>query len=118
LLVERVNVGLDGADIRLRTGGLTTLVADLQDFFTQGKLTLGFFSGDEPPGTTRVAWQEGEETLVMLFDDRRDAMTMSAQAPTGWKLARQDGRGDLRMEGTTLTARVGALDCRWAVLQR
>jgi site-specific DNA recombinase len=30
LLVERVDVGLDGADIRLRTEGLTTLVADLR----------------------------------------------------------------------------------------
>jgi hypothetical protein len=29
LLVERVDVGLDGADIRLRTEGLTNLVADL-----------------------------------------------------------------------------------------
>ena len=31
LLVERVDVGLDGADIRLRTEGLTSLVADLRD---------------------------------------------------------------------------------------
>ena len=30
LLVERVDVGLDGADIRLRTEGLTNLVADLR----------------------------------------------------------------------------------------
>jgi DNA invertase Pin-like site-specific DNA recombinase len=30
LLVERVDVGLDGADIRLRTEGLTSLVADLR----------------------------------------------------------------------------------------
>ncbi|OYW53881.1 MAG: resolvase [Hyphomicrobium sp. 32-62-53] len=30
LLVDRVVVGVDGADIRLRTEGLTTLVADLQ----------------------------------------------------------------------------------------
>ena len=29
LLVERVDVGPDGADIRLRTEGLTNLVADL-----------------------------------------------------------------------------------------
>jgi site-specific DNA recombinase len=29
LLVERVDVGLDGADIRLRTEGLTNLIADL-----------------------------------------------------------------------------------------
>jgi site-specific DNA recombinase len=30
LLVERVDVSLDGADIRLRTEGLTNLVADLR----------------------------------------------------------------------------------------
>jgi hypothetical protein len=30
MLVERVDVGPDGADIRLRTEGLTNLVADLQ----------------------------------------------------------------------------------------
>jgi site-specific DNA recombinase len=30
LLVERVDIGLDGADIRLRTGGLASLVRDLQ----------------------------------------------------------------------------------------
>ena len=29
LLVERVNIGTEGADIRLRTEGLTSLVADL-----------------------------------------------------------------------------------------
>jgi hypothetical protein len=30
LLVERVDVSLDGIDIRLRTDGLTSLVADLR----------------------------------------------------------------------------------------
>jgi hypothetical protein len=30
LLVERVDVGLDGVDIRLRTEGLASLVADLR----------------------------------------------------------------------------------------
>jgi site-specific DNA recombinase len=30
LLVERVDVGIDGIDIRLRTDGLTSLVADLR----------------------------------------------------------------------------------------
>jgi site-specific DNA recombinase len=30
LLVERVDVGLDGADIRLRTEGLKNLVSDLR----------------------------------------------------------------------------------------
>jgi len=30
LLVARVDVGMDGADIRLRTEGLTSLVADLR----------------------------------------------------------------------------------------
>jgi hypothetical protein len=30
LLVERVDVSLDGVDIRLRTDGLTSLVADLR----------------------------------------------------------------------------------------
>jgi hypothetical protein len=30
LLVERVDVGTDGADIRLRTEGLTNLIADLR----------------------------------------------------------------------------------------
>jgi site-specific DNA recombinase len=30
LLIERVDVGVDGADIRLRTEGLTNLVADLR----------------------------------------------------------------------------------------
>jgi hypothetical protein len=30
LLVERVDIGPDGADIRLRTEGLTNLVADLR----------------------------------------------------------------------------------------
>ena len=30
LLVDRVDVGLDGADIRLRSEGLTNLVADLR----------------------------------------------------------------------------------------
>jgi hypothetical protein len=30
MLVERVDVGLDGADISLRTEGLTNLVADLR----------------------------------------------------------------------------------------
>ena len=30
LLVERIDVSLDGADIRLRTEGLTNLVADLR----------------------------------------------------------------------------------------
>ncbi len=30
LLIERVDVGLDGADIRLRTEGLANLVADLR----------------------------------------------------------------------------------------
>jgi hypothetical protein len=29
LLVERVDIGMEGADIRLRTQGLTSLVADL-----------------------------------------------------------------------------------------
>jgi hypothetical protein len=29
LLVERVDIGMDGADIRLRTQGLTSLVTDL-----------------------------------------------------------------------------------------
>jgi site-specific DNA recombinase len=30
LLVERVDVGSDGADIRMRTEGLTNLIADLR----------------------------------------------------------------------------------------
>jgi hypothetical protein len=30
LLVERIDISPDGADIRLRTGGLATLVADLR----------------------------------------------------------------------------------------
>ena len=30
ILVERVDVGLDGVDIRLRTEGLASLVADLR----------------------------------------------------------------------------------------
>jgi hypothetical protein len=30
LLVERVDVGLDGVDIRLRTEGLASVVADLR----------------------------------------------------------------------------------------
>ena len=30
LLIERVDVSLDGIDIRLRTDGLTSLVADLR----------------------------------------------------------------------------------------
>jgi hypothetical protein len=30
LLIERVDVGLDGADIRLRTEGLTSLLGDLR----------------------------------------------------------------------------------------
>jgi hypothetical protein len=30
LLVERVDISPDGADIRLRTGGLATLMADLR----------------------------------------------------------------------------------------
>jgi hypothetical protein len=33
LLVERVDLGPDGADIRLRTEGLTRLVADLGETF-------------------------------------------------------------------------------------
>jgi site-specific DNA recombinase len=37
LLIERVDVSPDGADIRLRTEGLTNLVADLRTIRPEGR---------------------------------------------------------------------------------
>jgi site-specific DNA recombinase len=37
LLVERVDISTDGADIRLRTEGLTNLVADLRGVRREGR---------------------------------------------------------------------------------
>jgi len=97
----------------------SSLISELEDFFTEGKMDLQFLSGKPTPGTTRVAWRLGAKVLVMLFNDT-DARRIwaSARIPGGYRVARDDGRSRLRLRGSTLRASIQPLDCRWVILQR
>lgn len=96
----------------------TALISELEEFFTRGQIAQGFLSGDRPEGTTRIAWRLGDRTLVMLFNDTvTGPLTVTAQVPAaGHRIVRDDGRNEIKLEGTVLRAPVEPLDCRWAIL--
>jgi hypothetical protein len=96
----------------------TTILAELEDFFIQGKMEAGFLGGDEAGGTTRVAWRRGKQVLVMLFHDgTKGALSATAQVPAGCKIARQDQPGGITLQGQALSVRLEPLSCRWVVLR-
>lgn len=95
----------------------TALIAELEEFFTQGVEAPDFLSGEEPGGTTRLARRLDNRVLVMLFNDNpTQATTVTARTPEGVRLARSDGEPEMTFAGGVLTARVAPLSCRWAVL--
>ena len=96
----------------------TALIAELEEFFTEGVEAPDFLDGEEPGGTTRIARRLGESVLVMLFNDSpTQPVTMTARTPEGFRLARSDGEPEMTFAGGVLTAAVAPLDCRWAVLE-
>jgi hypothetical protein len=96
----------------------STLISELEEFFTKGKMMPDFLSGDQAPGTTRVAWQFGGQVVVLLFNDGvADPATAAAQVPAGYQILKDDGRGEMRLTGASLSAAVEPLDCRWAILR-
>ena len=83
----------------------------------EGKQDPSFLSGDEPAGTTRVAWRRGDEVLVMLFNDSAASpATVVVGVPAGHGLKRQDATGGIALTGQRLSAEADPLSCRWAVL--
>lgn len=97
----------------------SSLISELEEFFTEGEMDPQFLSGKPTSGTTRVAWRLGDQVLVMLFNDT-DARRIWArtQVPGGYHVARDDGRGRLHLKGMNLRASIQPLDCRWIILER
>jgi len=94
-------------------------LAPIEDFFAEGGIAPELLSGEVAPGTTRVAWQNGDELLVMLFNDTSGgAIEAAATVPEGYTIARQDAEGGINLAGATLRAEVEPLNCRWVVLSR
>jgi len=95
----------------------TALIAELEEFFTQGEMQPQLLSGDEVPGTSRVAWQLQEKALVMFFNDGTSGpVTVTAQVPEGCHMLKRDGRRTSRLVGKALTMEIEPLDCRWVIL--
>jgi hypothetical protein len=96
----------------------TTLIAGLEEFFTEGIVDDQFLGGEEPGGTTRIARRLGDRTLVMMFNDEpTQEIIITARTPEGFRLVRSDGGPEMTLAGGLLTAQVPSLDCRWAVLE-
>ncbi|MGC9317594.1 MAG: hypothetical protein ACP5KN_06095 [Armatimonadota bacterium] len=96
----------------------SSLIAELEPFFTDGKMDQGLLSGEPREGTTRVARRLGDRVLVMVFNDRDEGRLYARPTvPEGCRLERDDGRGRLKLDGRTLSASVEPLDCRWAIVR-
>jgi len=96
----------------------TSLISELEEFFTRGKRVPNFLSGDQAAGLTLTARRLNEEVLVMLFNDLTgEAKNAVVQVPPGYRIVRHDGRERLGLAGRTVTASVEPLHCRWTVLR-
>ena len=95
----------------------TALIAELEEYFTKGEMQPQLLSGDEVPGSSRVAWQLQEKALVMFFNDGTSGpVTVTAQVPEGCHVLKRDNRGSSRLLGNALTMEIEPLNCRWVVL--
>lgn len=91
----------------------TSLLAPIEEFFTDGVLLDEFLQSAMPPGTSVAAWRQGDRVLVMLFNDVvSGTMTVHAAAPEGWTLATTDERGTVNGTGREVAVEIPALDSR------
>jgi hypothetical protein len=94
-------------------------LAPIERFFVDGEMKRDLLAGEPVAGTTRIAWELGDELLVMLFNDTAgDIIGAAANIPAGYTIKRQDVDGGVRLDGGTLQADVDPLFCRWVVLGR
>lgn len=97
----------------------SSTISRLERFFTDGTMAPGLLSGEQPPGTSRVAWQLGDSLLVMLFNDAvGEPRQARARIPVGFRITRDDGRAEIDLQQGVVSATVAPLDYRWVILSK
>ncbi len=94
-------------------------LAPIEGFFVDGVMKPALLAGAPVAGTTRIAWEQGEQLLVMLFNDTTSGrIEATADVPAGYGIRRQDHDGGIALRDGVVHADVEPLFCRWVVLSR